>query len=153
MSTQQTPEGGAVHTPGPWRVVIDGTCSGAWPFIGPAHLPDDELRDEAIAELGTTHAERARIRMRGMPGTFAEKPQRFEPTPEHDTIMANACLIAAAPDSHEANVLMVDALNVAFHIAPDYDDERIEDEMPTSAVAAAYFAARSAIAKATGAQP
>lgn len=66
---------------------------------------------------------------------------------------ANGRLMAAAPELLAANVRMVDALNVAFHIKPEWDDERIYDEMPTSAMAGAYFANRAAIAKATGAQP
>lgn len=66
--------------------------------------------------------------------------------PEHE---ANARLIVAAPDSHAANVRMVDALNVAFGITSRHDDDYIYDTLPTSAVATAYFAARAAIAKAT----
>lgn len=67
-----------------------------------------------------------------------------------DVRKANALLIAAAPDSFDANVQMVAALNVAFHIEPGWDDDRIYDELPTSGVASAYFAARAAIRKATG---
>ena len=62
-------------------------------------------------------------------------------------------LISASPDSHAANVAMVDALNVAFGIKSEHDDEYIYDTLPTSGVANAYFAARAAIAKARGEQP
>ena len=67
-------------------------------------------------------------------------------------LLANARLIAAAPDSHAANVAMVNALNVAFGITSEHDDEYIYDTLPASGVANAYFAARAAIAKGTGEQ-
>lgn len=62
---------------------------------------------------------------------------------------ADARLIAAAPDSHAANTAMVAALDWAYGLA-GRDDDYIYDTLPTSAVANAYFAARAAIAKATG---
>ncbi|RIA19703.1 hypothetical protein DFO63_4079 [Stenotrophomonas sp. AG209] len=65
-------------------------------------------------------------------------------------IEANARLIASAPESHEANQLFVQAINEMQGISPDHSDERIYDEMPSSQLAIAYFAARAAIAKATG---
>jgi len=66
---------------------------------------------------------------------------------EHE---ANARLIAAAPDSHEANVMFVEAMDRFCGIEPDWDDDRIYDELPSSELARAYFSARAAIAKATG---
>ncbi|WP_313033720.1 hypothetical protein [Stenotrophomonas acidaminiphila] len=63
---------------------------------------------------------------------------------------ANARLIAAAPDSHEANVMFVKAMDRFCGIKPDWDDDCIYDELPSSELALAYFAARAAIAKATG---
>lgn len=72
--------------------------------------------------------------------------------PEHDEEgTANARLIAAAPDSYAANVSFVDVMNNICGIKPDWDEGRIYDEMPSSELACAYFAARAAIAKATGA--
>lgn len=64
---------------------------------------------------------------------------------------ANARLIAAAPESHEANQMLVRAINEMQRITADHSDERIYDEMPSSQLAVAYFAARAAIVKATGA--
>jgi hypothetical protein len=61
---------------------------------------------------------------------------------------ANARLIAAAPDSHEANRMFVRAVYVAHNIPSDASDEFIYDTIGT-AMADAFFAARAAIAKAT----
>ena len=77
----------AAHTPGPWSIVIDGTCSAAWPHITGA--------SGTIAELATTHVEKT---TRGNPGTFQKKPQRFKPGVAQDQVMANAHLIATAPE-------------------------------------------------------
>lgn len=87
------------HTPGPWGLYIDGTCSGAWPFICPVGLIGTEDASEfSIAELPPTHTEIDSMRGRGPVGSFMERPERFEPTADHDEIMANAHLIAAAPE-------------------------------------------------------
>lgn len=64
---------------------------------------------------------------------------------------ANAHLIAAAPNSHKANDMFVEAMNELCGISPAWSDDRIYDELPSSGLALAYFAARDAIAKATGA--
>lgn len=87
------------HTPGPWIILIEGTCSGAWPFIVPEGTHVDDCGEEAIAELPTTHVERD---TKGFPGTYSEKPERFEECEDHDRIMANARLIAAAPELYKA---------------------------------------------------
>jgi hypothetical protein len=42
----------------------------------------------------------------------------------------------------------VDALNAYFRILPEHDDDYIYDTLPSSAIASAYFASRSALAKA-----
>lgn len=71
--------------------------------------------------------------------------------PEHaEESEANARMIVAAPDSHDANIMFVQSIERFCGIKPDWDDECIYDEMPSSELAAAYFAARAAIAKATG---
>ncbi|KRG39121.1 hypothetical protein ARC78_14985 [Stenotrophomonas pictorum JCM 9942] len=57
---------------------------------------------------------------------------------------------AAATDSHKANVMLIEAMGHFCGIGPDWDDDRIYDEIPSSALALAYFAARDAIAKAAG---
>lgn len=80
---------------GPWEVVIDGTCSGAWPHIVPTGTHQDDVNGNTIAELPTTHIEKS---TRGFPGTYVEKPERFQNTADHDEIMAAAHLIAAAPE-------------------------------------------------------
>ena|SRR5687768_330204 len=67
-----------------------------------------------------------------------------------DEDLANLVLIAAAPDSHAANIVTVAALREQFRITDDADDQWIYDELGT-ALSSAYFMARAAIAKATGA--
>ena len=72
-----------------------------------------------------------------------------ENSPQGLNDVLNADLIAAAPDSHEANVKTVEAFNELFGISKKWTDEQIYDELPSSGLAIAYFAARDAIAKAT----
>lgn len=67
--------------------------------------------------------------------------------------MSDSLLLAAAPDSHDANMKFVEAIESLCNITPAWSDDRIYDELPSSGLALAYFAARAAIAKATGAQP
>ena len=57
---------------------------------------------------------------------------------------------AAVADAIAANVAMLAALDEAFGINAMHDDERIYDELPSSAVASAYFMARAAIARCKG---
>lgn len=78
-------------TKGPVKVVIDGTCSAAWPHIVPADVDPDLVFEDAIAELPSTHVERS---TRGIPATYGENPKKFKPNPDHDKIMADANLIA-----------------------------------------------------------
>lgn len=82
------------------RIVIDGTCSAAWPFVLALEHSDD--CSEAIAELPATHVERS---TRGAPGTYKQKPARFKPTAVHDEVMANAALIAACDPQTIAHLL------------------------------------------------
>jgi hypothetical protein len=63
--------------------------------------------------------------------------------------LANARLIAASPDLFDGCALFVAACQSGFGIKPEWDDERIYDELPSSALAGAYFTARAALAKAT----
>lgn len=62
----------------------------------------------------------------------------------------DARLIAAAPDLLAACNAVIKALNREHCIAPDKDDDWIYDQLG-SAQSTAYFTARAAIAKATGA--
>ena len=89
---------------GPWEVVIDGTCSAAWPHIVPLGTSLDDVNEECIAELSSVYLERSTD---GMPGSWVEKPERFDKSPDYDEIMEKARLIAAAPELLEALELMV----------------------------------------------
>lgn len=95
----------AKHSPTPWRVVIDGTCSAAWPHVLGADQDDDSC-DEAIAELDASHVERS---TRGAPGTCKEKPQRFKPSKGHERVMANAQHIVQCVNAHDALVAALEA--------------------------------------------
>lgn len=64
--------------------------------------------------------------------------------------LANARLIAAAPDSHKANRLVVRALTEEYRIPADASDDWIYDTLGSS-VDNAFVVTRAAIAKATGA--
>jgi hypothetical protein len=122
------------HTPGPWEVVIDGTCSAGWPHVVQEAFADD--LGYAVAELPSCFTEKS---TRGAPGTYQEKPSRFRKTDDHDEIMANARLIAAAPELLEA---LRKYLAAGFGNSTDHHHKQAE----------AYDTAIAAIAKATGEQ-
>ena len=67
------------------------------------------------------------------------------PTEKHEQSDANARLIAAAPDLLEASRLFVKAVDADY---PSQSDDCIYDSLG-SVYAAAYFAARQALSKAT----
>lgn len=87
---------GATHTPGPWRVRMGSTCSGAWPEIVPSDA--GELDDE-LAQTGTAFVfDHDRFDRRTIAVTYNERPDCFVPTADGAESLANARLIAAAPD-------------------------------------------------------
>lgn len=121
---------GSGFTPGPWGIELDGTCSGIWPHI--MQHGDDPSVDDSIAELNTTHSIKKR-HMRAV-ATFRERPDYFQKTEGHDKTMANARLIAAAPE-------LLEALKTIAAFA--------EEDAGPFALSAAKTA-RAAIAKALG---
>ena len=83
-------------TPGPWTTHIDGTCSGASPRIV-TDAVDEYGEPFDIADLSTSHVETEEARNSGeMPGTYQEKPHRFELTHDGEQVLADAAFIAAA---------------------------------------------------------
>lgn len=111
------------HTPGPWSLLVPHEMWCGRPIDDWAITVDDH--DTWICTGPTWDADKQ-----------AESA-------------ANGLLIAAAPDSHAANVKFVEATDQLCGIKPSWSDERIYDELPSSGLANAYFAARAAIAKAT----
>lgn len=120
------------HTPGPWYVYRgeDGEAIAIQKFVE---------GDNG----GTTGKGIARM---PVPQGWGAKNARNT----REEIDANARLIAAAPDSHEANLKIIAAFRSACAIDDDSSDDWIYDELG-SVLSGAYFAARAAIAKATGA--
>ncbi|WP_313213848.1 hypothetical protein [Stenotrophomonas acidaminiphila] len=109
------------------------------------HTPQDWLRDETtVYALNLEGSNRFSARVEGGWTT------RGRTRTQVDELVANARLISAAPDSLDANVMFVESMDRFCGIEPDWDDVRIYDELPSSELARAYFAARAAIAKATG---
>lgn len=96
------------HTPGPLRVIIASTCSGAWPQIVQDCIDPDTNEEWAreIGDLPTAFVERPEVHGVGMPDEYNEKPERFKKTEDHEEVMANAYLWAASPT-------MLDALRLA----------------------------------------
>lgn len=80
------------HTPGPWDVEIDGTCSAAWPHITAPSRP----LECPIAELPALYVLKEEFNHRAE--TYQENPDIFEKAEIFSENVANARLIAAAPD-------------------------------------------------------
>ena len=88
------------HTPGPWVVRMASTCSAAWPEIVPA---DADEYAESLAEASTAFVfDHDRVDANEVAGGYDEHPEYFVPDEDHDEVMANARLIAAAPDLLDA---------------------------------------------------
>ena len=132
------------HTPGPLKVVMQSTCSGAWPAIVQVCV-DPDTGEEWERDLGrceTSHVETDEARNSDeLPAGYGEAPHRFKIQPEGEEMIANAVLWAAAPE-------LLEALR-AFLRAPS-----LGSAGPGSVTIAVQDfnlrAARAAIAKATG---
>lgn len=82
------------HTPGPWTIKNLATASAGWPAIISEEL-DDDGDNVPVCEMDITY-ENPNYKY-GV-SDFAEDPTRGDKTAWHDQIMADAHLIAAAPD-------------------------------------------------------
>ena len=114
------------HTPGPWSAGALCEISG-WIDISIDGYPRNPVASATPAAPGGSEERR-----------------------DSETA-ANARLIAAAPESYEANLKFVAAMESFCGIKASWSDDRIYDELPSSELAIAYLSARAAIAKATGA--
>lgn len=100
----------AAFTPGPWKVVIDSTLTGAWAEVS-QECVDPETNEPWDRELfcsETTHVRKADCYPPN--GTFRdvnEAPDEWELTEDGEEHIANANLIAAAPDYAAAAELLL----------------------------------------------
>ena len=95
------------HTPGPWTIKNLATASAGWPAIISEEL-DDDGDNVPVCEMDITY-ENSNYKY-GV-SDFAEDPTRGDKTAWHDQIMADAHLIAAAPDMLAALEDAREALN------------------------------------------
>lgn len=110
-------------TPGPWTVRLDGTCSGTWPHIDAAE-PDEYGDPVTVAELPTSHVETSAARESGeMPGSYEEKPHRFEPIDGAPSLVDAAYIAAANP------ITVLALIAQARAAAPVITAEKVETEM------------------------
>lgn len=133
------------HTPGPLKVVMQSTCSAAWPtVVQTCNDPETgEAWDREIGKAETSHLETAEAHASDeMPATYDDAPHRFKLAEEGEEAIANAILWAAAPDLLEAlrkYELPIDINNIALSCI-EFGSEAVERELQR----------RAAIAKATG---
>jgi hypothetical protein len=103
------------YTPGPLRVVISSTCSGAWPEIVQDCVDTDtgEKWERGLGRGGTAFVERDNLASddNGVYGGYDVAPGRFDPTDDCEEAMANARLWASAPELLEA---LIAAKSVVF---------------------------------------
>jgi hypothetical protein len=81
------------HSPAPWRVEVDSTCSAADLVIRPADYLDGE-----IADLPPFATETRKHAQSGKAEIYLENPRAFQLQPDADEVLANAALIGAAPE-------------------------------------------------------
>lgn len=120
----------AKHTPGPWSLETVPTSSGSCHKIGP--FPGAGHRPEVHA---CVYADGVRIGI-------------DEAMPAAQELLANARLLAAAPELLTAAIEAMAAMDSEWQTS-SRDDDWIYDEMG-SELASGYFSLRSAIAKAKG---
>ena len=81
---------------------------------------------------------------------LANSSMAFVSAFENPEAVANTQLCHAAPELLDSNLKFVEAVDALYNITPAWSDDCIYDELPSLGLALAYFAARAAIAKATG---
>lgn len=121
------------HTPGPWAIAIEGTCSAAWPHI----IAESRDADDAICELPACFLSRKKQPCT----TYTDKPKDFKQDENYEEIMANARLIAAAPD-------LLEALESLLFIHENVDETGYVTDVGFYPVEAEIEKARKAITKA-----
>ena len=162
----------AKHTPEPWVMHMDGTCSAAWPEIG-IETPEDGFMD--IGRLATSHVfDYDNYDPRLIAPTFQEAPHYFKLTHDGEETLANArrivaCVNACAGISDTdlaalAGTTILQKANESADVAKQQRDELLEALQAilendggegskcfdATRLFAAREEARAAIAKATG---
>lgn len=89
------------HTQGALKVVMQSTCSAAWPAVVQSCIDPatGEHWDREIGNAETSHLETPEARASDeIPATYDEAPHRFKLDTDGEEAIANATLWAAAPE-------------------------------------------------------
>lgn len=133
------------HTPGPWALTVDGTCSGAWFEISKEYNNPDTKHDWTAQICRTNTAfVRDQTKEPEIAATYEGRPDLWKEdnaSLTHEETQANARLIVASPDLLSA---LADLLKVYADPVANFDSGNWGVDFEPVVIAA-----RAAIAKAT----